>query len=126
VQDAPHTRSCCTTVAFRPGRRGPDLRSEPGSGVRRAPARRTTTRLRAERAHCAITERLIANHREVLEALDPDTTSAGPAQVVLDTARHAVVEAGGLDGEFADILAVRPTTATTTRLRLCASDMTAP
>lgn len=53
----------------------------------------------------AITERLIANYREVLEALDPEAASSAP-DAPLALARRTVESAGGFPGEFADIEAV--------------------
>lgn len=56
-------------------------------------------------AQRSITERLIANYREVLEALDPETATPGrDAPLVL--ARRTVESAGGFPREFADIEAV--------------------
>ena len=52
----------------------------------------------------AITERLIANYRDVLEALDPDAPSS--ARETLALVRRTVESAGGFQGELADIEAV--------------------
>ena len=53
----------------------------------------------------AITERLIANYRDVLEALDPDASSSDPRDP-LELARRTVEAAGGFPSERADIDAV--------------------
>ncbi|MDD0148553.1 hypothetical protein PSY31_22970, partial [Shigella flexneri] len=51
----------------------------------------------------AITERLISNYRDILEALDPDSETTGD---VLATARRTIRAAGGFADELADIEAV--------------------
>ncbi|MGH3276614.1 MAG: Tn3 family transposase, partial [Streptosporangiaceae bacterium] len=54
-------------------------------------------------AHRAVTERLIANYRAVLERIDPDGPAGAQQQAALEAARKAVLDAGGLAGQYADI-----------------------
>jgi hypothetical protein len=67
-----------------------------------------TKRARAElealrEAHRAMTERLIANYRAVLERIDPADPAGAQHQAALEAARKAVLEAGGFAGQYADI-----------------------
>ena len=56
-----------------------------------------------QQAHRAMTERLIASYRTVLERIDPDGPDAAKQQAALEAARAAVVAAGGFAGQYADI-----------------------
>ncbi|MGH3237904.1 MAG: Tn3 family transposase, partial [Streptosporangiaceae bacterium] len=56
-----------------------------------------------QQAHRAMTERLIASYRTVLERIDPDGPDAAKQQAALEAARAAVVAAGGFAGQYAGI-----------------------
>ena len=67
-----------------------------------------TKRARAElealrEAHRAMTERLIANYRAVLERIDPAGPAGAQHQAALEAARKEVLDAGGFAGQYADI-----------------------
>ena len=49
--------------------------------------------------HRAVTERLIANYRAVLERIDPDGPVGAQQQAALEAARAAVQAAGGFAGQ---------------------------
>jgi len=53
--------------------------------------------------HRAVTERLIANYRAVLERIGPDGPAGAQQQAALEAARAAVQAAGGFAGQYADI-----------------------
>ena len=53
--------------------------------------------------HRAMTERLIANYRSVLERIDPDGPTGAKELAALRAAREAVERAGGFAGQYADI-----------------------
>ena len=53
--------------------------------------------------HRAMTERLIANYRSVLERIDPDGPTGAKELAALRAAQEAVERAGGFAGQYADI-----------------------
>ena len=56
-----------------------------------------------KKQHQAITERLVANYRSVLERIDPGGPGAAQEQVALAAARTAVSSAGGFAAQYNDI-----------------------
>ena len=53
--------------------------------------------------HRALTERLVANYRAVLERIDPDGPDGAQQLAALEMARKTVESAGGFAGQYADI-----------------------
>ena len=53
--------------------------------------------------HRALTERLVANYRAVLERIDPDGPGGAQQLAALEMARKTVESAGGFAGQYADI-----------------------